>query len=104
MDESIEQLVEKAKQGNRQALEKLIKKIQSRIYDLSLKMLGFAEDAEDATQEIIIKIITHLSSFRGESLFKTWSFRIAANHLLRIRQYRAEKCAIRGFCRDPLKR
>ncbi|MCI8790781.1 MAG: sigma-70 family RNA polymerase sigma factor, partial [Lachnospiraceae bacterium] len=38
-------------------------------------------DAEDAAQDILLKVITHLSSFRGESAFATWAFRIAMNHL-----------------------
>ncbi len=44
-------------------------------------MLGTFADAEDAAQDILLKMITHLSSFRGESAFTTWVFRIAVNHL-----------------------
>lgn len=44
-------------------------------------MLGTFPDAEDATQDILLKIMTHLSSFKGESTFSTWVFRIATNHL-----------------------
>ena len=56
--------------------------------------LAYSSDAEDATQEILIKIITHLSTFRGESSFRTWSFRIAVNHLLSIKKSRAKEMNI----------
>lgn len=51
------------------------------IYNLSLRMLGSPHDAEDASQEIMIKIITQLSTFRKESAFSTWVYRIATNYL-----------------------
>ena len=88
---SIETLVELAGEGRRDALTELIQRIQDPIYRLALRTLFLPADAEDATQEILIKIITHLSEFRGESRFSTWYFRIAANHLLTTRKRRAEK-------------
>ncbi len=75
-------LVTEANAGNKQALETLIREIQDFIYNLSLKMLLFPEDAEDATQEILIKVITHLSTFRFESKFTTWVYKIAVNYLI----------------------
>jgi RNA polymerase sigma factor (sigma-70 family) len=90
MEKSIEQLAQEARGGDKNALDDLIFRIYDNIYGLSLRMLAYSSDAEDATQEILIKIITHLSTFRGESSFKTWSFRIAVNHLLSIKKYRAE--------------
>ena len=86
MNKNIEHLALMAKQGSRIDLENLIEQIQSRIYGLSLRMLGFASDAEDATQEILIKIITHLGNFKGNSRFTTWSYKIAVNHLLNVRK------------------
>jgi RNA polymerase sigma factor (sigma-70 family) len=88
---SIETLVELAGEGRRGALTELIQRIQDPIYRLALRILFLPADAEDATQEILIKIITHLSAFRGESRFSTWYFRIAANHLLNTHKRRAEK-------------
>jgi RNA polymerase sigma factor (sigma-70 family) len=87
----LESLVEWAREGCKSALEELVRRIQDRIYGLALRTLFLPADAEDATQEILIKIITHLASFRGESRFTTWCFRIAANHLLSTRKRRAEK-------------
>ncbi len=57
-------------------------------------MLYHPFDAEDASQEILLKIITHLGTFRGESAFSTWMYRVAANHLLTIRKRRAENEAM----------
>ena len=88
---STEKLAQKAKDGNRDALERLIMRIQDKIYGLALKMLGRPEDAEDAAQEILVKIITLLGGFRGESSFETWMYRIASNHLLTTRKRSAEK-------------
>jgi len=88
---SIETLVERAREGRRDALTELIQRVQDPIYRLALRTLFLPADAEDATQEILIKIITHLSAFRGESRFSTWYFRIAANHLLNTHKRRAEK-------------
>jgi len=70
----IEQLVEKSVSGDKQALEAVVNLIQKDIYNLSLRMLANPDHALDATQDILIKIITSLSSFKNESLFKTWMF------------------------------
>jgi len=78
----IEELVTEAINGNKEALEDLIASIQEKIYYLSLRMLVNPENAKDATQEVLIKIITNLSSFRFDSQFETWVYRIAANHLI----------------------
>lgn len=83
--------VKKAQQGDPAALESLIARIQGRVHGLALRMLWHPEDAKDATQEILLRVVTHLSSFRGESSFSTWVYRIAANHLLNWRKSKAEE-------------
>jgi RNA polymerase sigma factor (sigma-70 family) len=88
---SLETLVESAREGGRDALGELVRRIQDPVYRLALRALFLPADAEDATQEILVKIITHLSAFRGESRFSTWCFRIAANHLLSTHKRRAER-------------
>ncbi len=90
MKATLEDLVQQAKEGSREALESLVLGIQDRIYGLALRMLGYPSDAEDAAQEILIKVVTHLDSFRQESAFTTWVYRIAANHLLTTRKRLAE--------------
>lgn len=79
--EETKELVEAAVGGDKAAVEGLLISVQDGIFNLSLRMLGMIPDAEDATQEILIRIMTHLSSFRGESAFETWAYRIAVNHL-----------------------
>src|SRR5690349_13913952 len=87
---SLEQLVEGAKTGNRTAVEELIRRIQHRVYGLALRMLWHPADAEDASQEILIRILTNLGSFRGESSFSTWVYSVASNYLLTTRKRRME--------------
>jgi RNA polymerase sigma factor (sigma-70 family) len=77
-----EELVQKSINGDKQSLEKLIEAINNKIYNLSLRMLWNPSDAEDVSQEILIKVITNLSKFRMESKFSTWVYRIASNHLI----------------------
>lgn len=91
MASNLEHDVRQAKKGHKQALETVVGNIQERIYGLSLRMLGNAEDAEDETQEILIKVITHLSDFREESAFSSWVYRVACNHLLTTRRRRNER-------------
>ena len=86
MQNEIFDLFDKAVEGDREALEELILSVKDMIYNLSLRMLGMPFDAEDATQEIIIKVITQLSSFRKESAFSTWVYRIAANYLINYKK------------------
>jgi RNA polymerase sigma factor (sigma-70 family) len=81
VNEELLALVDKATSGDKNSLETLIAGVQDTVFNLSLRMLGTFADAEDATQDILLKMITHLSSFRGDSSFTTWVFRIASNHL-----------------------
>jgi RNA polymerase sigma factor (sigma-70 family) len=76
--------------GDKAAAQSILDAIQDGVYELALRMLGHPADAEDAAQEILIVVLTHLSSFRGESAFRTWVWRIAANHLARARRGRRE--------------
>lgn len=86
-NEELQALVEKATAGDKKALETLIAGVQDIVFNLSLRMLGTFADAEDATQDILLKMITHLSSFRGDSAFTTWVFSIAVNHLKTYRKH-----------------
>lgn len=64
------------------------------MHRLALRMLGHRSDAEDATQEVLIRITTRLATFRGEAGFRTWAYRVAANHLLTTRARRMENPAV----------
>jgi DNA-directed RNA polymerase specialized sigma24 family protein len=63
--------------GDKKALNEPAAIIQKDIFHLSLRMQGNMDDAMDATQEILIKIITHLSTFKFNCSFTTWCYRVA---------------------------
>jgi RNA polymerase sigma factor (sigma-70 family) len=84
------ELVEQAKIGDRAALEKLVLRHQAWIYNIAVRMVFQPQDAEEVTQEVLVKVITNLSTFRGESKFRTWLYRIAANHVLNMKRRSAE--------------
>ena len=83
-------LVQCVQLGSKEALELLIARHQRWIYNIALRMVFLPEDAEDATQEILVKLLTKLSTFRGESQFRTWLYRLVVNHLLNMKRARAE--------------
>lgn len=86
-NEELLNLVEKATAGDKSSLETIIRNVQELVFNLSLRMLGTFPDAEDATQDILLKIMTHLSSFKGDSAFSTWVFSIAVNHLKNYKKH-----------------
>ncbi len=86
-NEELLELIQKATAGDKKALETVLVSVQDLVFNLSLRMLGTFPDAEDATQDILLKIITHLSSFKGESSFSTWVFSIASNHLKNYKKH-----------------
>jgi len=90
-DPSDEVLVSRAKAGDKDALDKLIRRHQPWVFNVAIRMLWHREVAEDATQEILVKVVTKLSTFRGQSQFRTWLYRIAVNHLLNVRKSEAEQ-------------
>ena len=89
-DSSDAALVHAAVQGARNALEQLIRRHQGFVYSLAQRMLFSPEDAADATQEILICIVTNLASFRGHAAFRTWAYRIAVRQLLACKKGRVE--------------
>ena len=85
-----DELVTAAREGDPGALNELVARVQKPIYRLALRMLWHPEDAKDATQEILVRIVTRLASFRGDSSFLTWAYRVAANQLLSVKRHRLE--------------
>lgn len=87
-----EKLVQRIlRKGDRSALEELILRHQNWIYNIALRMVWNPQDAEDVTQEVLIKIITKLSTFKGKSRFRTWVYRIVVNHVINMKKRDAEK-------------
>lgn len=92
VDETLDtDLIEQAKQGSRVALEKLVLRHQAWIYNIAVRMVFHSQDAEEVTQEVLIKAVTRLSTFQGKSQFRTWLYRITANHVLNMKRRGAEK-------------
>ena len=94
MEKSVEnlsdnELVNRGLQGDRRSLEKLISRYNDMIYNISAKMVRDADDAADITQEVLIKVITKLDTFKHDSSFKTWLYRITVNHVLNFRKSKA---------------
>jgi hypothetical protein len=88
----------RAKAGDRAALEELVARHQAWIYNIAVRMLYHPQDAEDATQEILVKALTALSSYEGRSSFRTWLYRVVINHVLNARRGRLEPPTISFSC------
>ncbi|MGC1471235.1 MAG: RNA polymerase sigma factor [Psychroserpens sp.] len=84
-------LISESVSGNTNSLSVLIKKHQDFIYNISLRFFLNPEDALDATQDILIKIINNLKNFSGQSAFRTWVYRIAINHYLNAPKSKTER-------------
>lgn len=96
-------LVAAAQEGSRAALEKLVREMQRPVFNLAIRMLGHAADAEDATQEILIIVITHLGDVRDTGAAGAWAFRIACRHLVHVRRrgrLEARRFTFRSFASD----
>ena len=85
-DPSIDELARRAADGDREALSALVRELQHPMYRLALRFLGHPDDAQDACQEILIRIVTRLGTFEGRSKFTTWAYTVAVRSLLRTRK------------------
>ena len=79
---SDEALVLQAKNGDWNSLEQLIGRHQAWIFNIAVRMVHKHEEAEDITQEVLLKMLTKLSTFQGKSSFRTWLYRIVVNHCI----------------------
>ena len=74
-----QELIENAKDGNRWAMEQLLSNNYHIVYGYLLKLSMNEEAAKDITQEVMVKAITHIHKFKGDSKFSTWLVSIASN-------------------------
>ncbi|NJS16779.1 MAG: hypothetical protein HC787_07735 [Nostocaceae cyanobacterium CSU_2_110] len=72
-----------------------INPFQNKLFRLAKRLLVSVEEAEDATQEILVLVVTHLNQFEARAQFSTWMYTIATRVLLRTRKRQAES-AVRG--------
>ena len=85
--ETDEQLVRKSQDDDERAFGELVSRYESKVYSLALKMLRNPEDAEDVLQDTFLRAYRGIKSFKGNSTFSTWVYRITANSaLMRLRK------------------
>lgn len=85
-ERSLDALARQAAAGDSEALSRLVEEVQHPVYRLALRFLGHPEDAKDASQEILVRLITHLGQFEGRSQFMTWTYTLAVRQLMRTRR------------------
>ena len=91
------QLVSDTLAGSQEALEALVGRHQPWIYNLAFRMVMVPQDAEDVTQEVLIKMMTKLGSYDPDkAAFRTWLYRIVTNHVINMKT-RGYEAAISGF-------
>lgn len=79
-------LFNKSLQGDKKSLNQLITLHEPFIYNVAWKYTNNQEEAKDLTQEVLIKVITNLSSFKGKSSFRTWVYRIVVNQFMQTKR------------------
>jgi RNA polymerase sigma factor (sigma-70 family) len=91
------QLIDAAVEGSTKDLDTLLRRHQDYVYNIALRMVLSPVDAEDLTQEVLLKVITKLATFRGRSSFRTWLYRIVFNHFVNMRKRPLERAMVGGF-------
>jgi RNA polymerase sigma factor (sigma-70 family) len=86
--------IEAAVGGDRDALERLVRSVEPLVGRLALRFFGCPERAADATQEVLVQVVTHLGGFERRSSFTTWVYRVATNKFLSLSRSRAEKASL----------
>lgn len=73
-------LIRKLRERDEKAFREIVERYGDTVYNLTYRMLGNREEAEDVSQEVFITVFKSIDSFRGDSKFSTWLYRIAVNH------------------------
>ncbi|QDU24174.1 RNA polymerase sigma factor [Urbifossiella limnaea] len=71
------------------SVEEIYHRYATRVYSLAMRMLRSEADAEDVTQDVLLQVIRRLDTFRGDSTFDTWLYRVTVNAVLVLRRKRA---------------
>jgi RNA polymerase sigma factor (sigma-70 family) len=90
MSDAMDTDVSAALAGDRDALARLVREVEPRVYRLALRFFGSPADAEDAAQEALIQIVTKLDRFSGRSAFTTWAYSVASRKFLSIGRARGQ--------------
>lgn len=90
----LDALAHRAVDGDAAALSSLCQELEAPVYRLCLRMTGDVRDAEDAAQDVLVKVVTNLSRFEGKSALMTWVHQIAVRHVLALKKSRAEERSV----------
>ena len=94
MNNKEHKLVERAKQGDRQAFGKLVKKYQNKVLYLAYDFVGNYYDAQDVAQNSFLSAFQKINSFRDEATFSTWIYRITTNAAIDFQRSKKRKNAM----------
>ncbi|MGK8553295.1 RNA polymerase sigma factor [Nocardia gipuzkoensis] len=86
-------MVARAVAGDRDAVAQVVRLLQDPLYRLALRMVWRPAEAEDATQEILLRVLDHLHTWRAEAKLLTWAYRIGVNYLLNLRRQTPQEAA-----------
>jgi RNA polymerase sigma-70 factor, ECF subfamily len=84
-------LIRRLKERDEQAFRELVDEYGDRVFNLTYRMLGNREEAEDLAQEVFITLFKSIDSFRGDAKFSTWLYRVTANHCKNRIKYLARR-------------
>jgi RNA polymerase sigma-70 factor (ECF subfamily) len=85
------QLVERCKRGDRDAFDELMRRHERKVYNFAFRLTGNYDEANDIAAETFVRVYTRIQSFRGDSAFLTWLFRIVTNVFLDARKRRRSR-------------
>lgn len=95
------ELVEAAQAGDRWALEELVRRTHRGVYTCALRLVGNPDDAADVTQDVYLRVVRKLSSFRHEASFTTWLNRVTTNVAMSALKRRTRRLAVEGGMVPP---
>ena len=88
------QLIARLQAGDEAAVQELAERYGPRIYQLALRHMKNREDAEEVTQDVLLKVYRKIDAFRGDAALSSWIYRITFNTAMsRLRQHRAARAA-----------
>ena len=91
MAQSESRLIRRLRERDEGAFREMVEEYRDRVYNLTFRMLGNREEGEDLAQEVFITVFKSIDSFRGDSKFSTWLYRITANHCKNRIKYLARR-------------
>ena len=84
-------LIRRLRDRDERAFRELVEEHRDRVYNLTYRMLGNREEAEDVAQEVFITVFKSIDSFRGDAKLSTWLYRVTANHCKNRIKYLARR-------------